>query len=326
MSDALPRRPLGRTGLEVSALGFGGWGIGGAVWGEVNDANSMRALRAAIERGVNFIDTAIAYGPHRSERLVGEVVRAASEEVLVATKVPPKNLRWPAAAGVALDELFPADHVRRCAERSLQNLGTETVDLLQLHAWRDEWLGEGDWEEAVAELKAEGKIRHFGISTNDHEPGNAVAAAAAPLIETIQVIYNLFEQAPADVLLPACAEHGVGVIARVPFDEGALTGRIDTATEFADDDWRRHYFRDERLAEVDQRVKAITADLEIDRADLPGLALRFDLSHPAVATVIAGMRSDRHVGANVIAAAHGPLGPAALAKLRAHRWQKNFYT
>lgn len=322
---SVPKRRLGRTGMEVSTLGYGGWGIGGAVWGEVEDSESVRALEAAIEAGVNFIDTAISYGPHHSERVIGEVVRRRPEQVYVATKVPPKNLRWPALPEVPVEEVFPAEHLRHCVDRSLQNLGAETIDLLQLHAWRDEWLGVGEWEATIAELKDEGKIRSFGVSANDHQPENAVAAASSDLVEVIQVIYNVFEAAPEDGLLPACAANDVGVIARVPFDEGALTGRIGPGTEFAEDDWRRQYFAGERLAEVGARTDAIAADLEIERIQLPELALRFALSPPAVTTTIAGMRSAHHVAANVAAAEAGPLSPEQLEKLHDHRWAKNFY-
>lgn len=319
------RRRLGRTGLEVSEVGYGAWGIGGAVWGDSDDAASLRALELAIERGINFIDTALAYGPHHSERLIGQVVGRRSETVHVATKVPPKNLRWPARADVPLEEVFPGDHIRHCVERSLRNLDTEAIDLLQLHAWRDEWLGAGDWQETVEALRDEGKIRFFGVSANDHEPGNAVAAAESGAIDTIQVIYNVFEQAPQDALLPACAANDVGVIARVPFDEGALTGRITPATTFPPGDFRGQYFQGDRKREVHDRVRAIAADLGADVEDMAEIALRYVLSHPAVSTAIAGMRSERNVERNVRAADGRGLAPERVAALKAHRWDKDFY-
>lgn len=324
MAD-LPRRPLGRTGVEVSVLGFGAWGIGGGVWGPADEAESLRALRLAIDSGVNFIDTALAYGPHQSERLVGLAVRASRDPVYVATKAPPKNLQWPARSGTQVSDAFPAEHVRHCVERSLRNLGTETIDLFQLHVWRDEWLHEGDWQETIAELRQEGKIRHFGISTNDHEPGNAVAIAGSGVVDAVQVIYNVFEQAPEDELLPVCQRGNVGVIARVPFDEGGLTGQLSSTTEFPPGDFRASYFAGDRRGLVRERVDAIMVDLGVSEADMADLALRFVLSHPAVSTTIAGMRSTRNVERNLMSASRPPLAPGQLEALARHRWAKNFY-
>ena len=320
----LPRRALGRAGPRVTVVGYGAWGIGGGMWGAPDDTTSLRALELAIASGVNLIDTALAYGPHHSERLVGRAVRRAGEQVLVATKVPPKNLRWPAGPGVSAQDAFPAAHVRQCVERSLTNLGTDAIDLLQFHVWRDEWLHQGDWQEVILSLRDEGKIRSFGVSANDHEPGGALAAASSGLIDTVQVIYNIFEQAPRDDLLPACAKAGTGVIARVPFDEGALTGRLSTA-EFPPGDFRSSYFGGGRMRQVHERVAAIAADLGIGLEDLADLALRFAFSHPAVACVIAGMRSPENVARNVASAARGVLEPAQLELLARHRWDKNFY-
>jgi aryl-alcohol dehydrogenase-like predicted oxidoreductase len=199
-------RALGRTGLEVSEIGFGAWGIGGSQWGGAEDAESSRALERAIDLGVNFIDTALAYGDGRSERLVGQVVRRRPETVHVATKVPPKNRIWPAPTGVPLEKVFPGRHVRDCVERSLSNLGLEAVDLLQLHVWRDEWVGQGDFLETVEELRSAGKLRFFGISINDHEPSNALRLIETDAVEIVQVIYNVFDQSPEDELLSACRE------------------------------------------------------------------------------------------------------------------------
>ncbi len=220
-------RRLGRTGLEVSEIGYGAWGIGKSQWLGAEDDESLRALGRAIDLGLNFIDTALGYGEGHSERLVGQVVREREERVYVATKIPPKNGKWPAPAGLHPDETFPADHVRECTERSLENLGLDAIDVQQFHVWHDEWVGEGDWLEAIEDLKKEGKIRFFGVSINDHEPQNAVRLIETGVVDTVQVIYNVFDQSPEDELFPACQEHDVGVILRVPFDEGALTaGRV----------------------------------------------------------------------------------------------------
>jgi aryl-alcohol dehydrogenase-like predicted oxidoreductase len=316
-------RGLGRTGLEVSEIGFGAWGIGGSQWGGAEDDESIQALERAIDLGLNFIDTALAYGEGRSERLVGQVVRRRPESVHVATKVPPKNGMWPAPAGLPVEEVFPAAHVRGCAERSLSNLGLETIDLLQLHVWHDEWVGTGDFLAAVDELRTAGKIRCFGISINDHQPANALRLIETDVVDTVQVIYNVFDQSPEDELFPACRERGVGVIARVPLDEGGLTGRIGPDTEFGDDDFRAHYFRGDRRQQVADRVSAIVADLGIEPREIADVALRYILSHDAVSTVIPGMRSIRNVERNM--AVDGGLPAEQVEKLHAHRWVRNFY-
>jgi aryl-alcohol dehydrogenase-like predicted oxidoreductase len=243
-------RRLGRTGLEISEVGYGAWGIGKSQWIGAQDDESLRALRRAIELGLNFIDTALAYGEGHSEQLVGQVVRDSPETIYVATKVPPKNLVWPAQAGTPVEDTFPGDHVRRCAERSLRNLGTDTIDLLQLHVWDDGWADQGDWLETLHALRDEGKIRFFGISINDHEPHNGLRLVRGGVIDTVQVIYNAFDQSPEDELLPACATSDVGVIARVPFDEGGLTGSITPDTTFPEDDFRATYFKGDRKREV----------------------------------------------------------------------------
>ncbi len=318
-------RKLGRTGLEVSEIGYGAWGIGKSQWMGAQDDESLRALNTAIDLGLNFIDTALGYGNGHSERLVGQVVRERSETVHVATKIPPKNLTWPAPSGLHPDETFPADHVRECTERSLKNLGFEAIDVQQLHVWSDEWVGEGDWLEAVEELKREGKIRFFGVSINDHQPGNAVRLIETGVVDTVQVIYNVFDQSPEDELFPACQEHDVGVIVRVPFDEGALTGRITPETTFEEGDFRNHYFRGDRKAEVYDRVRSIVGELGVTEDALAEVALRYVLSHPAVSTVIPGMRSVRNVERNMRVGDGQGLPEDQVQRLKAHRWARNFY-
>jgi aryl-alcohol dehydrogenase-like predicted oxidoreductase len=318
-------RKLGRTGIEVSEIGYGAWGIGGAQWGGADDDESIEALRSAIDLGLNFIDTALAYGQGRSESLVGRVVRDRPETVYVATKVPPKNRIWPAPEGVPLDEVFPTGYVRDCAEQSLRNLGMETVDLLQLHVWSDEWTDHDALLAEVDELRSEGKIRFFGISINDHQPANGLRLVASGAVDTVQVIYNVFDQSPEDELFPACREHGVGVIARVPLDEGGLTGRVGPDTEFGGDDFRAHYFRGDRKREVHERATAIASDLGIGEGELAETALRFVLSEPAVSTVIPGMRSVRNVDRNVAVSDGRALTDEQRERLRAHRWVRNFY-
>jgi aryl-alcohol dehydrogenase-like predicted oxidoreductase len=319
-------RTLGKTGLEVSELGFGAWGIGGTGWIGADDEESLRALRVAIEHGVNFLDTAYAYGEGHSEQLVGAAVRDSEETVYVASKVPPKNMEWPARPGLRPEEVFPADWIVACTDGSLQNLGLETIDVQQLHVWSDEWVGQGDWLDAIERLKREGKIRFFGVSINDHQPENAIRLVESGLVDTVQVIYNVFDQSPEDELFPACREHDVGVIARVPFDEGGLTGTIGPDTEFPDGDFRATYFGGDRKAELDERVRAILGDLALDRSELPEVALRYILSEPTVSTVIPGMRSIRNVERNLAVSERGPLPDDRLERLHAHRWVRDFYT
>jgi aryl-alcohol dehydrogenase-like predicted oxidoreductase len=318
-------RSLGRTGLQVSEVGFGAWGIGGTGWLGAEDDESLRALHRAIDLGVTFIDTALGYGNGHSEELVGRVVRERREDVVVATKIPPADRVMPAPDGVDPETTFPAAHVRECTERSLRNLGLDVIDVQQFHVWSDEWVGRGSWQEAIEELKAEGKIRNFGVSNNDHEPANALELVRSGVVDTVQVIYNVFDQSPEDELLPACVEHGVGVIVRVPLDEGALTGRIGPDTTFDEGDFRNNYFRDGRKEEVWERTEAIVDDLGIGRDDLAELALRFILSNPAVSTVIPGMRSVRNVERNTAVGDGRGLPAEQVERLRAHRWVRNFY-
>ncbi len=318
-------RALGKTGIEVSELGFGAWGIGGTMWIGADDDQSLRALRLAIDRGVNFLDTAYGYGDGHSEELVGAAVRNSAETVYVASKIPPKNMQWPARAGVRAEDAFPADWIVTCTERSIQNLGLDTIDVQQFHVWSDEWVGEGDWLDGIERLKRDGKIRFFGISINDHQPGNAVRLVESGLVDTVQVIYNAFDQSPEDALFPAVEAADVGVIVRVPFDEGALTGSVRPETTFPDGDFRNSYFAGDRRREVWERAQAIAGDVGVEVDRLAEIALRFCLSHPATSVVIPGMRSTRNVERNLDAASSGPLDSDELAAIHRHRWVRDFY-
>lgn len=324
--DEVRYRKLGKTGIEVSEVGYGTWGIGGSGWLGARDEESLKALGAAMDLGLNFIDTALAYGDGHSERLIGEAVRSRKEKVYVATKILPKNGVAPAPKGLHPNETFPAAHIRECTERSLTNLGVDTIDLQQFHVWQDEWVGRGEWQEAVEELKREGKIRFFGVSINDHQPDNAIRLIETGLVDSVQVIYNVFDQSPEDELFPACQKHGVGVIARVPFDEGSLTGNITPETTFDEGDWRNDYFRGDRKRQVADRVDAIVSDLGVAREDLPETSLRYVLSHPAVSTVIPGMRSMRNVERNMAVGDGEGLPEDQIATLKSHRWVRNFYS
>jgi aryl-alcohol dehydrogenase-like predicted oxidoreductase len=319
-------RELGRTGLTVSEVGYGAWGLGQGAWVGADDDSGVRALHRALDLGVTFIDTARAY--ERSERVVGRALRelpGGGDGVHVATKVGSKVPVSLSPSGLDPMEVFPGSHLRESLETSLRELGRDHVDLLQLHTWEDEWTGRGDWLETVDALKQEGKIRFFGISVKDHQPENVLAVLRTGVLDTVQVIYNVFEQAPSEALLPACAEYGVGVIGRVALDEGALTGSIRTGVAFPEGDWRNWYFRDDRPSQVEKRVDGILADLGIDAEELPSTALRFALAGQAVSTVIVGMRSLRNVERNAAIADAPPLAPQQLALLARHCWVKNFY-
>jgi aryl-alcohol dehydrogenase-like predicted oxidoreductase len=317
----LNERRLGRTGLSVSEIGYGAWGIGGSMWLGAEDQESLRALNRAIDRGVNFIDTAAVYGNGHSEQLVGKVVRERDERIVVASKIPPKNMTWPAREGTDPDEAFPADHIRKWTERTLSNLGLDVLDVQQFHVWSDEWVGRGSWHDGIQALRDEGKIRFFGVSINDLQPANAIRLIETGAVDTVQVIYNIFEQAPEDELLAACERNDVGVIARVPLDEGSLTGTLTADSTFPEGDFRNEYFSGERaLEKVDERVRAILEDLGIEREELPETALRYVLSHPAVSTVIPGMRSVRNVERNTALGDGAGLPEEQVAALKAHRW------
>ena len=316
-------RTLGRSGLKVSEIGYGAWGIGAKQWVGAADDESARALHRAIDLGLNFIDTALAYGDGHSEKVVGEVVRSRKDRVCVATKIPPKNRKWPANGAVG--DVYPGDYVTTCTEESLKNLGLETIDLQQLHVWTDDFVGQGDWLAAAEKLKKQGKIRHFGISLGEHTPDNGIKAVESGVVDTVQVIYNVFDQAPEDRLFPACLKHHVGVLARVPLDEGGLTGKVTPETMFPRDDFRNNYFKGERKREVFERVQKIAKDLGIGLDTMAETAIRFILSHPAVSTVIPGMRSVRNAEANCAAGDGKGLPRAALDALRKHRWARNYY-
>ncbi|RIV23118.1 aldo/keto reductase [Alicyclobacillaceae bacterium I2511] len=318
-------RRLGKTNLQISEIGYGSWGIGNSGWRGAEDNESVKALHRAIALGVNFIDTALVYGDGHSEQLVGQVVREHTETVFVASKVPPANRQWPARTGVDVKETFSAEHIIKSTETSLRNLGLDTIDVQQFHVWSDEWLGHGDWLEGVQRLKEQGKIRFFGVSINDHQPANAIRLIETGVVDTVQVIYNVFDQSPEDELFPACLKHDIGVIVRVPLDEGGLTGRITPDTTFPADDFRNHYFKGERKREVFERVQKMVDALHMDIQQAPTVALRYVLSHPAVSTVIPGMRTVRNVETNSALADGRGLSADQVQGLKSHRWIRNFY-
>jgi aryl-alcohol dehydrogenase-like predicted oxidoreductase len=318
-------RKLGKTELSISEIGYGAWGIGKTGWIGASDEESLKAVNRSIDLGLNFIDTALAYGQGHSEKLVGQVIKERSETIYVATKIPPKNGQWPAQSGVSVEKTFPASHVISSTEESLKNLGLESIDVQQFHVWSDEWVDQGDWLTAIQKLKQQGKIKHFGVSINDFQPENAIKLIETGVLDTVQVIYNIFEQTPEDRLFPACEQHQVGVIVRVALDEGGLTGKITPDTTFEASDFRNRYFRGDRKQQVYDRVQKIASDLQITLDEVAETALRYVLSHPAVSTVIPGMRTVRNVERNCQVGDGQGLPKDQLNKLKAHRWVRNFY-
>src|SRR3989441_3906060 len=313
-------RRFGRLGWEVSEIGYGMWGMGG--WSGSDDEESLKALDRAIALGCNFFDTAWAYGQGHSETLLGRTLRThGGKRLYVATKIPPKNLKWPGKAETPIADVFPLDHIRAYTEKSLKNLGVETIDLQQLHVWSDAWAADAGWQRAVRELKDGRLVRGFGISVNRWEPANVLRALDTGLVDSVQVVYNIFDQAPEDTLFPYCQTHDIAVIARVPFDEGSLTGSVTAQSRWPDGDFRNIYFNLENLANTVEHVARLKP-LVPAGMDLPELALRFILEHPAVSTTIPGMRKPRHVERN-IAVSDGERLPSRLRDaLRAHRWDR----
>jgi aryl-alcohol dehydrogenase-like predicted oxidoreductase len=315
-------RTFGRLGWSVSDIGYGMWGMGG--WTGSEDEKSLASLDRSVALGCNFFDTAFAYGDGHSEQLLGETLkRHAGKKLYVATKVPPKNRVWPGKGTTPVTQVFPYDYIVEMTEKSRRNLGVSKIDLQQLHVWSDAWVEDDGWQRAARDLKANGVIEGFGISVNRWEADNVLKALDTGLVDAVQVVYNVFDQAPEDKLFPACLEKDVAVIARVPFDEGSLTGTLKADQTWPKGDWRNLYFTPEHIAETLPRVEALRALVPAD-SSLPDLALRFILHHPAVSTTIPGMRSLPHVESNIAASDALPLGAGLIRALRSHRWERTW--
>ena len=314
-------RAFGRTGWKVSEIGYGMWGMAG--WTGSDDEQSFASLDRAIALGCNFFDTAWAYGDGHSERLLGATLkRHADTRLYVATKIPPKNRKWPARPEYPIADVFPPDYIREYTEKSLTNLGVTTVDLQQLHVWTDEWAGDEHWQKALRSLKDEGLVRAIGISINRWQPANVLRALATGLVDAVQVVYNVFDQSPEDELFPYCQSHGIAVIARVPFDEGSLTGTLTPDSRWPEGDFRNLYFNRENLDATLPRVARLRPIVP-DGMTMPQLALRHILEHDAVSTVIPGMRKLQHVEQNIAVSDGGRLPATLLAKLRGQRWNRS---
>jgi aryl-alcohol dehydrogenase-like predicted oxidoreductase len=313
-------RKFGRVGWQVSEIGYGMWGLAGWTGGDPEEV--WRALERAVELGCNFFDSAWAYGDGKSEALLGRLVRAhAGKRLYTATKIPPKNLRWPSRREFTLDDCFPPDHIEKYVHSSLKNAGLESFDLMQFHVWEDSWTDDDRWLKKLEELRRQGLIRAVGISINRWEPWNGLRAVRSGQVDAVQVIYNIFDQNPEDELFPACRDQGVAVIARVPFDEGTLAGTLTRDSKWPKGDWRNTYFVPENLKASLDHADALRPLIPPGMA-LPEMALRFILNNADVATIIPGMRSVKHVEANLGASGRGPLPAELHAQLRPHRWER----
>jgi len=313
-------RTFGRTGWQVSEMGFGMWGMGG--WTGSDDDESMAGLERAVELGCNFFDTAWGYGEGHSEGLLGQLVRAHPEKKLyTATKIPPKNRRWPSRREFTLDEVFPPDYIREMTEACLTNLGLDSVDLMQFHVWEDGWANDERWQRAVDDLKREGLIKAMGVSVNRWEPDNTLDSLRTGFIDAVQVIYNIFDQNPEDNLFPLAEELDVAIIARVPFDEGTLTGTLTKDTKWPAGDWRNTYFVPENLIPSLEHAEALRPLIPAGMT-MAEMALRFILANPTVSTIIPGMRKMKNIEGNIAASDGQPLAADLMAKLREHRWDR----
>lgn len=318
-------RRFGRTGWEVSEIGYGMWGM--ASWSNSSDDESLRSLQASVDLGCNFFDTAYAYGNGRSENFLGQIVRSnPGKRLYTATKIPPKTLQWPAPAESNLMESFPPDHVEEYVHRSLENSKLDQFDLMQFHTWNDEWMRDDRWFYKLDDLRSQKLIQAIGISINRWEPWNGVRAVRSGQIDAVQVIYNIFDQNPEDDLFPACREMNVAVIARVPFDEGTLTGTLTKESKWPEGDWRNTYFVPENLIPSVERADEIKKLLEEWNREhethitMPELALRFILGNEDVSTIIPGMRKLSHVESNIAASDAGALPAELQEKLKGFRW------
>ncbi len=319
-------RSLGKTQIKVSEIGHGTWAMG-FMWGERRDEDAIAALKEGWNLGINFVDTAYLYGQGHSERLIAKAKSQSehAKNLFIATKCPPKSRGWPPRPGTLFREAFPLDHLLAITEKSLKNLQVEQLDLQQLHVWLPQWLQEEEFPQAIEELKKRGWIKYFGVSLNDHDPNSGLDLVKSGLVDSIQVIFNLFDQTPREKLFPLCQENQVGVIARVPLDEGGLSGSLSPQTQFVKGDWRRHYFKGERLKETCERAEKFDFLMRPPVESLAQAAIRFCLSEQAVSTVIVGMRSVNHVSMNASISEMLDFSPEELEKAHALAWPRNFY-
>ncbi|MDT7827889.1 aldo/keto reductase [Pricia sp. S334] len=313
-------RKFGRTGWQVSEIGYGMWGMAG--WTQSDDEQSAKSLDLAVENGVNFFDTAWGYGEGHSEKLLGELVRRhPNAKLYTASKIPPKNFEWPAKPEYSFEESYPENHIIEYTEKTLKNLGMERIDLMQFHTWDDGWSDREEWQRAIENLKKDGKIAAMGVSVNRWEPENGIKALKTGMLDAVQVIYNIFDQNPEDELFPLCREMDIAVIARVPFDEGTLTGKITKETTFPEGDWRGTYFVPENLNSSVDHADALRP-LVPEGMTMAEMALRFIAMNKTVSTMIPGMRKAPHVKANTATSDGKGLPKDLYQELKKHRWDR----
>ena len=322
-------RPFGKYSFNTSEIGFGAWAIGGS-WGPQADADSLAALHRALDLGCNFIDTAAGYGDGRSEKLIARVLRERAvagrkEKVFVATKTPPAPGLWPPSPYCDATERYSEKYLRENIAVRCANLGTPRLDLLQLHTWTRAWNRNPAPFKILRQLQQEGHIGLIGVSTPEQDQNSVIDLMRGGWVDSVQVIYNLFEQEPAAELLEVARECGIGVIVRVVFDEGVLTGKFTADTRFAADDFRARYFEGDRLARAIAHAGEIQRDLAGTGYTMAQAAIKFVLAHPAVSTIIPGIRSVAQAEANC-GVSDLPLMPAALLeKLRRHNWRRGIW-
>lgn len=320
MINYMEKRRFGRTDWFLSELGYGMWGLAG--WSGSDQNEVQKSLALSVELGCNFFDTAWGYGAGKSEQILGQIIRNyPTKKLYTASKIPPKNFIWPSKSHFELKDCFPASHIIEYTEKTLSNLGLEQIDLQQFHVWEDSWADQDEWKEAILKLTKEGKVAHWGISVNRWEPNNCLKTIETGLISSVQVIYNIFDQNPEDLLFPLCKKMDVGIIARVPFDEGSLTGLLTYETTFPADDWRSTYFVPENLTSSVNHANALRAEIP-EGMDMPEMALRFILSNPDVGTIIPGMRKMKHVQNNIATSDGRGLSKITLDRLKNHRWER----
>ena len=329
-------RTLGKTGLRVSEIGYGTWQLANdpGCWVGADLQESMKSLYRFVELGGNFIDTAWIYGysdtrpdRHPSEELIGKFLKESGkrDEIVIATKVPPKNRKWPAWQGIPISEVFPNDYIERCVDDSLRSLGTDVIDIVQFHVWQDDFARNDGWKETIQRIMKSGKVKYWGISVNDYQPINCLTTLDTGLISTIQCIFNIFHQKPAEKLFPYAVKNNIGLIARVPLDEGGLSGTFTEHTTFEEGDFRRYYFTAERLRQLSTRVDELKKLLGGESHTVPELDLRYVLSFDQILTVIPGMRKIQNVEANVAVSDGRTLSEGLLHELKNHAWERNFY-
>ena len=317
-------RILGKTGHKVSEIGFGAWAIG-SHWGTQHISDSIEALDKAIDLGVNFIDTAQGYGNGKSEQIIAEVLKERSEEVIVATKIPPADGPWPPSPYSDVEERFSEKYIRASVDTCRKNLDTDCIDILQLHTWTRAWNRNPKPLDIVHKLKSEGIVKHIGISTPEHDQNSLIYLMQQGYLDTVQVIYNIFDQEPAAELLPVALDSNVGVIVRLAFDEGVLTGKYEKDHLFPKDDFRSNYFEGDRIARAVSRVDAIKSEIKGSGFTMPQAALKFALSHPAVSSVITGIRNEDQAAMNIEVSDMPDMPDELIKKLQKHTWLRGFW-